>query len=208
MKKINLPAGEEEIRALKVGDEVLISGVMITARDAAHKYMTENPAEEVRPFLENSMIYHCGPVVRKVDDKELDKAKRILKEHPSPVWADAERIRVDIKWFYAALTWSRYLAWQREPEFDYEIQVFRIGKTAYVSLPGEPFVEGGLRIKMASPTHPTYIVHCTNQYVGYIPTAEAFKHGGHEVKWSKLVPEALDMIVDAAVEMLNDVFSE
>jgi hypothetical protein len=151
---------------------------------------------------------HLKIPIRKVDDKELEEAKRVLEEHPNPVWADAERTRVDIKWCYAALTWSKYLLLQRKPDFDYEIQVFRIGNVGYVSLPGEPFVEGGLRIKMASPTYPTYIVHCTNQYVGYIPTAEAFKRGGHEVRWSILVPEALDMIVDAAIELLNDIFSE
>ncbi|RLB52777.1 MAG: fumarate hydrolyase [Deltaproteobacteria bacterium] len=68
MKKINLPAGEEEIRALKVGDEVLISGVMITARDAAHKYMVEQEAGEVSQVLRGGMIYHCGPVVARDGD--------------------------------------------------------------------------------------------------------------------------------------------
>lgn len=65
MKEIRLPVEEKVVRTLRVGDEVRISGVMITARDAAHKYMIEQPADEVRPYLENSMIYHCGPVVRK-----------------------------------------------------------------------------------------------------------------------------------------------
>ena len=41
------------------------------------------------------------------------------------------------------------------PTLDYEIQVFRVGNAAFVSLPGEPFVEGQLAIKIASPTFPT-----------------------------------------------------
>jgi fumarate hydratase subunit beta len=65
MIEIRLPASEEDIRKLKVGDEVAITGVMITARDAAHKYMVEEPADEVRDVLMGSMIYHCGPVVKK-----------------------------------------------------------------------------------------------------------------------------------------------
>lgn len=69
MIEITLPAKEEDIRKLKVGDEVLLTGVMITGRDAAHKYMIENDAAEVRPYLENSMVYHCGPVVKKVKGK-------------------------------------------------------------------------------------------------------------------------------------------
>ena len=69
MIELNLPASEEDVRKLKVGDEVALTGVIMTGRDAAHKYMTENPAEEVREHLENSMIYHCGPVVKKEGEK-------------------------------------------------------------------------------------------------------------------------------------------
>jgi len=68
MIELKLPVGEKEIRALKVGDEVAISGVMITARDAAHKYMVEQEAGEVKELLAGGMLYHCGPVVRKEDD--------------------------------------------------------------------------------------------------------------------------------------------
>lgn len=68
MIELKLPIGEKEIRALKVGDEVAISGVMITARDAAHKYMVEQEASEVKDLLAGGMLYHCGPVVRHEDD--------------------------------------------------------------------------------------------------------------------------------------------
>ncbi|MCK4547795.1 MAG: fumarate hydratase C-terminal domain-containing protein [Candidatus Eisenbacteria sp.] len=65
MIEIRLPASEEDIRKLKVGDEVAVTGVMITGRDTAHKYMVEESADEVREVLKGGMIYHCGPVVRK-----------------------------------------------------------------------------------------------------------------------------------------------
>jgi fumarate hydratase class I len=76
MHKLTIPISEEEIRKLKVGDTVSLSGVLLTARDAAHKYMVENfikgePPEAEKPMLEilekylrNGVIYHCGPVVR------------------------------------------------------------------------------------------------------------------------------------------------
>jgi fumarate hydratase subunit beta len=64
MVEIKLPVPEDKIRALKVGDEVSLTGVMITARDAAHKYLVENDAEEMKDLLRDSMIYHCGPVVK------------------------------------------------------------------------------------------------------------------------------------------------
>jgi len=67
MIEIKLPVSEEDIRKLKVGDEVAISGVMITARDAAHKYMVEQEAGEVKDIIKDGMLYHCGPIVKKDD---------------------------------------------------------------------------------------------------------------------------------------------
>ena len=80
MNKIELPVSADRIAELKVGDLVSINGVMVTARDAAHKYLIENfidrepPAEEkpfadkLIPLLDGGMIYHCGPVVEKMDN--------------------------------------------------------------------------------------------------------------------------------------------
>ena len=68
MREIKLPASEEDMRQLHVGDVVAITGVMMTARDAAHKYMVEEEAPEVAEFLKGGMIYHCGPVVKKEGD--------------------------------------------------------------------------------------------------------------------------------------------
>jgi fumarate hydratase subunit beta len=68
MREIKLPASEEDMRQLHVGDVVAITGVMMTARDAAHKYMIEEEAPEVAEFLKGGMIYHCGPVVKKEGD--------------------------------------------------------------------------------------------------------------------------------------------
>jgi fumarate hydratase subunit beta len=65
---ISLPVSPDEIRKLKAGDEVAITGLMITARDAAHKYLVETDGEDVRDLLRGSMIYHCGPVVKKEGD--------------------------------------------------------------------------------------------------------------------------------------------
>lgn len=69
MIELRLPVSEQEIRRLRVGDQVEISGVMITARDAAHRYLTETDAPEVRDLLRGGMIYHCGPVVARDGDQ-------------------------------------------------------------------------------------------------------------------------------------------
>ncbi len=61
------PLKEEDIRKLRVGDIVYVSGVIVTARDAAHRRMLEYLREDRKlPIdLRGGVIYHCGPVVRK-----------------------------------------------------------------------------------------------------------------------------------------------
>jgi fumarate hydratase subunit beta len=63
--RIDLPVDAKVIRKLKVGDEVRLYGNVITARDTAHKYMVEERPDWLRPLLENNVIYHCGPVMKK-----------------------------------------------------------------------------------------------------------------------------------------------
>lgn len=65
MIEIRLPVSDADIRKLKVGDEVSITGTLVTARDAAHKYLIDSDGAEVRDVLNGSMVYHCGPVVKK-----------------------------------------------------------------------------------------------------------------------------------------------
>ncbi len=67
MKKLNYPFDEKQIRALKVGDMVMISGKLFTGRDAVHKYLHEGGKSPVD--LKNQIIYHCGPVVLEKNGK-------------------------------------------------------------------------------------------------------------------------------------------
>ncbi len=72
MPDLTLPAGEvvrlttplkdEEVRRLKVGDVVLLDGIVFTGRDAVHKYLHDGGELDV---IRNGVIYHCGPVVLK-----------------------------------------------------------------------------------------------------------------------------------------------
>ncbi len=70
MIKMTTPISEEDIRSLKVGDEVFLSGTIVTARDEAHKLMVEEKPEFIREFLDGSVIYHCGPVVKQDENGE------------------------------------------------------------------------------------------------------------------------------------------
>jgi len=60
--RLEPPLSEEKVRALKVGDVVLINGPMVTGRDAAHTYLLhhDSPCD-----LRGGILYHCGPVMVK-----------------------------------------------------------------------------------------------------------------------------------------------
>ena len=77
MKKLQTPISTEEINNLHCGDQVFLSGIILTGRDAAHKWLYDtfisqtSPEEEedrkvlkeISPYLQDGVIYHCGPVV-------------------------------------------------------------------------------------------------------------------------------------------------
>ncbi len=62
---LNSPVTEQDVRALKVGDVVMVSGRMFTGRDAVHSHLMKNPPPV---DLNGSVLYHCGPVVVKEGD--------------------------------------------------------------------------------------------------------------------------------------------
>lgn len=69
-KKFFTPIGEKEIRELQVGDIVYLSGGVYTARDKAHNRIIEykTRGKEI-PIKKGSVIYHCGPLMRKNNGK-------------------------------------------------------------------------------------------------------------------------------------------
>lgn len=81
MKELTIPISGKAITDLKVGDQVSLSGIILTARDAAHKYLIEqfvdgSPKDatdrelekQLKSDLKEGAIYHCGPIVRKTED--------------------------------------------------------------------------------------------------------------------------------------------
>jgi fumarate hydratase class I len=58
--RLTTPLREADVRKLKAGDMVLLSGTVFTGRDEVHKYLHKGGD---LPVLRDSVIYHCGPVV-------------------------------------------------------------------------------------------------------------------------------------------------
>ncbi|MDH4226632.1 MAG: Fe-S-containing hydro-lyase [Deltaproteobacteria bacterium] len=67
MKKITTPLSDADVEKLKAGDKVLISGVIYTARDAAHKRLIEllDKGEKLPFDLKGQLIYYVGPTPEK-----------------------------------------------------------------------------------------------------------------------------------------------
>ena len=70
---------EDAVRALKVGDVVLISGRMFTGRDAVHSHLMKH---EPPVDLRGAVLYHCGPVVVKDRRRLARHRRRPDDEHP------------------------------------------------------------------------------------------------------------------------------
>jgi fumarate hydratase subunit beta len=83
MRRISVPIDLDTVRSLTVGEPILLNGVLVTGRDAAHKYMIDSfvktggiaPESEVVTYealkrvLRDGVIYHCGPVVRQEGER-------------------------------------------------------------------------------------------------------------------------------------------
>jgi len=57
---MNTPLSTQDILNLKIGDKLSLNGTIFTARDRAHKFLLENDFNK----MQNSVIYHCGPLVK------------------------------------------------------------------------------------------------------------------------------------------------
>jgi hypothetical protein len=92
---------------------------------------------------------------------------------------------------------------------DVEIQAIAFGDIAIVTNPAELFSIYGVKIKEASPFKVTFVSELTNGYCGYVPTVEAFEHGGYEtyrtVNTSRLVKDGGDRIMRESIDLLRAV---
>jgi hypothetical protein len=75
---------------------------------------------------------------------------------------------------------------------------------AWVSLPGEVFVELGLTIKLRSPFRYTMIAELANGSIGYIPDRRSYAEGNYEPVSARCAAGSGEMLVDAAVRLLTE----
>jgi hypothetical protein len=173
------------------------------------KEMTYRIAEAVRSALSRAQPHEVG--VLKALKRELAYRVRRFdeaREDAAVVSYCQKRLSGDLSYTIEIFRkMRRELAASQGEERKTWVQALRIGDVAIVGVPGELFTYLGLEIKRRSPLRYTYVGGTANDYIGYIPDADAYALGGYQV-WTgfhSFVEKGTgEAIVDAAVSMLEE----
>lgn len=92
---------------------------------------------------------------------------------------------------------------KKEGNFHLHLSALQIGNIVFSGIPGEPFVEIGLKIKENSPFDLTIVTSCTNGSQGYYPTASAYEVGGYEKNASPFAENCAQVLIDGSLELLS-----
>jgi hypothetical protein len=132
-----------------------------------------------------------------VTPDEIDQANR-------DVQAARDNSRVGFMKLVSAYKVLDVAARKGQPH-EVEVHVIALGRdVAWVSLPGEIFVELGLAIKRRSPFRHTMIAELANGSIGYIPDRRSYAEGNYEPVSARCAAGSGEMLVDAAVRLLNE----
>jgi len=133
--------------------------------------------------------------LEKVTDQEVREAEKIVAEPP----------RTDVDFTLERVKAEKVVQVKKRRGEDAlaEIQILTVGPVAFVAIPGEYFVELGMRIQKESPFPYTFIVELANDDLGYIPTRRGFQEGGYEPTSTVLAPGSGEVIADKAIELLK-----
>ena len=130
-------------------------------------------------------------------DFTLDQEARIRTSGWSPEAQEVFRREVEI------------MRKEGQKEAQTVLQAWRIGDVGFASLPGELFVEWGLKIKRESSFPWTYPVELGGDYLGYLVTQDAWEAGGYEsliARSAKPSSEGVSYMVENALDMLSELY--
>lgn len=126
-------------------------------------------------------IEQAGATVRTGDDKTRDNFMKLVKA-------------------YQVLD----VAAREGKPLEVEVQVITLGdELAWVSLPGEIFVELGLALKKRSPFKQTMIAELANGSIGYIPDRRSYAEGNYEPVSARCAPGSGEQLVETASKLLK-----
>jgi len=154
-------------------------------------YMELKPADDTTLCVRSEVVPLPLP---KVTDEDVREAEAIVRMGSKAKFM--EQVRA-----YKALDVRK----RDGKPIEAEVQVIALGKeVAWVSLPGEAFVELGLSIKAVSPFKQTHIVELANDCIGYIPNRPAYAEGNYEVVSARCAEGSGELLVTAAIKLLSE----
>jgi neutral ceramidase len=156
--------------------------------------------------IENTRLICASAFVkfplRKISEKERYSAEELLRKSEGVITSLLDGCPDEV---YAAQIIK--MSKKKELFVETEIQVVKLSDDiAIITLPGEVFVEFGLKIKETSGYKNTLVFGLTNDCIGYIPTKAAFRQGGYEIRTatsSQLDPMAGDMLVIEVEQLIK-----
>ncbi len=165
----------------------------VLAGDVIKEYPTLKSLENTILKAEREIIFL---ELQQYTKEEIDQAKIDAKKSPTNSTTKSITRR--------ALKILRLQKLDGKP-IEAEVQVFRIGDIAIVSLPGEVFVELGLAIKEKSPFEYTFVIENSQSGIGYVPDEKAFDQGAYEVNVSLMKKGENEKLVETALRLLNKI---
>ncbi len=166
------------------------------------------------------------PATPRLDIKSRDVSLP-LKEFPPPAGAEAEaealrqelyRLRAEgttdqvraatARATQATMRSDRAKLFHGKTHLNLRLQAIGIGDIALVSIQGEPFAEIGFEIKKRSPFPHTLFSGYSNGAFGYLPIRAAYEEGGYEVETSPFSPDAAEILIEQALQVLDALWAE
>ena len=131
-----------------------------------------------------------------ITDDDIAKANDVVKRIKDPKTVFLDKVRA-----FQVLD----VAGRKGKPWEVEVQVIALGDAvAWVSLPGEMFVELGLGIKKSSPFAYTMLAELANGSIGYIPNKSAYSEGNYEIVSARCAEGSGEKLVEAAVKILKE----
>jgi hypothetical protein len=145
---------------------------------------------------------HPPPTQDEIDHvAQLEAELAALRAKGAP---DAQVREANMRVRRAALNLSVNKKRSASDKVEMEFQAIRLGNTALVGIPVEPFAEIGVAVKERSPFATTFFSGYTNGVNFYMPMPYAYEEGGYEVWMSPFAPEAAEMTIDESVALLEE----
>ncbi len=148
------------------------------------------PLKRYRPLDE--MVAHREAALKQLSNAESEA---------DSLWTRQQYLFARIEEYYACLYEGS--AGPEPKTLPVTLTAFRLGKAAFLTLPGEVFVRIALGIRERSPFETTMFLGLTNDYIGYVPDHEATSTSGYEVIASRVPASAGDMLQEAAAKLLQ-----